>query len=320
MKPTQFIQVLSLLGTTLALSVMSVKAMAAPYCQEPTTWKMAMPGTLEINPDAPLGSNLWKEIVRGRAISGRPCKSGVYFIVMQGTRPLLDYRTYDSGIPGIGLRIRIPSSCYMGYWPGRCELNNWAGGSGAYLLEISLVKVGPITTGGELTGTFGEQRIIGEQRAIYMWDGSVEISLRKPTCSVSSAFIDVPLGQFSTKAFTGIGSTTASQNFNIELQCSGGDAGSTLKVHTTLTDATNETNVSNVLSLSRDSQASGVGIQILNDATVLDLGPNAKWHAGNVQHGESTFTIPLSARYVQTADNITPGTANGNATFTMSYQ
>jgi len=111
------------------------------------------------------------------------------------------------------------------------------------------------------------------------------------------------------------------------LQCSGGDPNTSTNAYVTLTDATNPTNTSQVLSLTPTSQASGVGVQILNGTTVLGYGPDSaapgntnQWYAGNIAVGTSRFTIPLSARYVQTGATVTPGTANAQATFTMSYQ
>jgi type 1 fimbria pilin len=96
-------------------------------------------------------------------------------------------------------------------------------------------------------------------------------------------------------------------------------------VYTTLTDQTNPANQSNTLSLSASSTASGIGIQVLNGNTVISYGPDSsvvgnpnQWLAGST--GNGTFNIPLTARYAQTAPTVKPGTANGIATFTMSYQ
>nr|WP_232447339.1 fimbrial protein [Burkholderia ubonensis] len=137
----------------------------------------------------------------------------------------------------------------------------------------------------------------------------------------------MPLGEVPVKTFTGIGSVSPARSFDIRLNCSGGGLGTSTNVYTTLTDLTNPGNRSNVLSLTRDSRATGVGIQVLNGSTVLAYGPDSnasgninQWKAGSVTPGTATFSIPLSARYVQTAGSVTPGSAAGRATFTMSYQ
>jgi type 1 fimbria pilin len=147
-----------------------------------------------------------------------------------------------------------------------------------------------------------------------------------PTCSVSTPSIQVSLGSVQLKSFSGVGSTSQVQpSFNISLSCTGGDTGVMTSVYTTLTDQTNPANQSNTLSLSASSTASGIGIQVLNGNTVISYGPDSavvgnpnQWLAGST--GNGTFNIPLTARYVQTAPTVKAGTANGIATFTMSYQ
>ncbi|MNO06732.1 F17a-G fimbrial adhesin precursor [compost metagenome] len=76
-----------------------------------------------------------------------------------------------------------------------------------------------------------------------------------------------------------------------------------------------------------DSTVKGIGIQILKDNVVLGYGPDSsaagntnQWSAGTVKQGQASMIIPLQARYVQTTARITSGSANANATFTMSYQ
>ncbi|WP_269139617.1 fimbrial protein [Burkholderia stagnalis] len=155
--------------------------------------------------------------------------------------------------------------------------------------------------------------------------GGVVIDPQVPTCRVTTPAITVPLGSMRASTFTGVGTPSPSKPFNIELECSGIETGKNLNVYTTLTDHTNPGNVSDTLTLAKDSTATGIGIQVLNGSTVVKYGPDSsaignknQWKAGAA--GNGTFTIPLTARYVQTAPKITPGTANGLATFTMSYQ
>lgn len=94
-----------------------------------------------------------------------------------------------------------------------------------------------------------------------------------------------------------------------------------------MTDGTNWSNRSNLLSLSRDAKATGVGIQVLRgtDNSLVSYGPDSsqsnnpnQWFIG--QFGNVPVTIPFKARYIQTASTVTPGEAKGYATFTMSYQ
>nr|WP_269114612.1 fimbrial protein [Burkholderia stagnalis] len=155
--------------------------------------------------------------------------------------------------------------------------------------------------------------------------GVITVGPKAPTCRVTTPAITVPLGNMPASTFTGVGSVSPSKPFNIVLQCSGGETGVATNVHTTLTDHNDPGNVSDTLSLASDATATGLGIQVLNGSTVIKYGPDSsatgntnQWKAGEA--GNGTFTIPLTARYIQTAPKVTAGMANGLATFTMSYQ
>ncbi|KWE20254.1 adhesin [Burkholderia cepacia] len=131
---------------------------------------------------------------------------------------------------------------------------------------------------------------------------------------------------FTARDFDGIGSTTPERDFSIQLNCTGGDAGTSTNAYVTLTDNSNSGNRSDLLSLTSDSKASGVAVQILKNGTPLRFGPDSsapsnpnQWKAGNIPQGQGGFTIPLTARYIQTGA-LKGGTANAVATFTMSYQ
>jgi type 1 fimbria pilin len=108
--------------------------------------------------------------------------------------------------------------------------------------------------------------------------------------------------------------------FKIGLNCVKGT-----NVNLTLTDASNVSNRSTMLSLSPDSTGGGVGLQILNGSEPVAFGPDStdigntnQWSAGTASGGITD--IPLTVRYVRTASPLMPGTVKGLATFTMSYQ
>ncbi|WP_256352963.1 MULTISPECIES: fimbrial protein [unclassified Pseudomonas] len=147
---------------------------------------------------------------------------------------------------------------------------------------------------------------------------------RRPTCSVSTPSVRMSLGTVSVKAFKGVGSNAGTTTENITLSCSGGE-GSSRDVLITLTDQTQPANRTDVLSLTRASTASGVALQLLRGPTLIRYGADSsvignpnQWLAGST--GNGTFSIPLTARYIQTERDITAGTANGVATFTMAYR
>lgn len=242
--------------------------------------------------------------------------------------------TYSSGISGIGMRFFFPPSYLVisalkGYWPRRADLGGilWANIAQELEVEIELVKTGPIMAGGVVAGEIAAWFVQGTAFKIVSFriDGGIVVEPQVPTCRVTNPAITVPLGNMPASTFTGVGAVSPSKPFNIVLQCSGGKTGTVTNVHTTLTDHTNPGNVSDTLSLASDATATGIGIQVLNGSTVIKYGPDSsatgntnQWKAGEA--GNGTFTIPLTARYIQTAPKVTPGTADGLATFTMSYQ
>lgn len=198
-------------------------------------------------------------------------------------------------------------------------------------IRIEFVKIGLVTAAGTLKGELAGSYIdnVIQYRSIYI-RGGIQIRPKVPTCSVETKQIDVkmnPTGNdFTPKDFGGVGRTTPERDFSIQLNCAGGDPGTSTNAYVTLTDNSNSGNRSNLLSLTPDSGASGVAVQILKDGTPLGFGPDSsaastpnQWRAGNIPEGQGVFTIPLTARYIQTGP-LKGGKANAVATFTMSYQ
>jgi type 1 fimbria pilin len=244
------------------------------------------------------------------------------------------YMTYPTGIAGVGIRFTTQGGTGAGYgvWPTSVDWGTTPtltiATVGSVLVEF--VKVGPITAGGTIVGELGATYIQNGATKLssYVVNGGITIKPTVPTCTVQSPSpIAVPMGSAAANAFTGVGTTSSGsgQPFTIQLQCAGGTSGATTKMYITLTDQTNAANVSNALTLSADSTASGVGIQVRNGSTIISYGPDSS-AAGNTnqwfvtQAGNEPISIPLTARYVQTGSVVRPGTANARATFTMSYQ
>lgn len=140
---------------------------------------------------------------------------------------------------------------------------------------------------------------------------------RQPTCRVSTPSLAMRLGEVSIRQFDGLGSVAGSTTETISLDCSGG-TGAAVDVSVILTDQSNPANRSDRLSLAAGSTASGVALQLLHNSQLLSYGDPNPWLAGSTDNG--VFQIPLTARYIQTETLIRPGTANGLATFTMSYR
>ncbi|WP_186079529.1 fimbrial protein [Burkholderia gladioli] len=232
-------------------------------------------------------------------------------------------RIYPTSIPNIGMRLST--------FPGTGSINSTLGAwDESFPITIELVKTGEITAGGYLSGAYAQYRantVDGQLMVEFRFASPVKVQPRIPTCRVATPQVTVPMGTMTTAMFTGIGSTTFSRRFDLALACSGGYPGTSTNAWVTLTDASQPGNTSTTLSLTQNSSASGIGIQIRHDDTVLGFGPDSatvgntnQWFLGRIDQGMAEIRVPLTARYVQTGARVGAGSANARATFTLSYQ
>ncbi|WP_454874462.1 fimbrial protein [Paraburkholderia xenovorans] len=140
-------------------------------------------------------------------------------------------------------------------------------------------------------------------------------------CAINQPDASVTLPTVNSSAFSGgVGSVAGPQSFSLVFSC-----GSGAQVSIVLTDNTDPSNRSNVLTPTADSTAKGIGIQILNDrGAPVSFGPDSsepfttnQWVIGRSPDGR--LEVPLIARYIRTG-NVVAGTIRALATFTMSYQ
>ncbi|OMG71773.1 fimbrial protein [Burkholderia ubonensis] len=236
---------------------------------------------------------------------------------------------YPTSIPGIGIRIFANRNyfpyidkSYLGF-----DTVTW---NENFSITVELIRTGDITAGGTLNGAFAQYRkddASGQVLVEFSFANPVVIRPQVPTCKVTTPVVNVSLGQVRATVFTGPGATSQSIPFELMLACSGGAAGTTTNAYVTMSDPTTPANTSTTLSLSKDSKATGVGVQILKNGTALGFGPDSntpgninQWKAASIAQGVDVVKIPLSARYIQTGSKVTGGSANALATFTMSYQ
>ncbi|MGE8404105.1 MAG: fimbrial protein [Delftia tsuruhatensis] len=203
---------------------------------------------------------------------------------------------------------------------------NW--NEASFYYDIELIKTGPISSGGTLSGSFAQSRAndaTGQLLVDFRFAGPVVIRPRVPTCKVRVKEIRFDMGAVLMRSSGGVGATSASsEEQNIQLDCSGGDTGTATQVYVTLTDVTDRNNTSSNLTLNRTSTARGIAAQILSNGKPVRFGTEAddtsRWLAGDVPQGQTAFSIPLQGRYVQTEDRVVPGSANASAEFTIHYQ
>ncbi|WP_430749398.1 fimbrial protein [Comamonas thiooxydans] len=156
-----------------------------------------------------------------------------------------------------------------------------------------------------------------------MQGDGIEVRPRVPSCALQTKTVSVELeGDISELTDKSAGPT---KDFNLRLQCSGGDANTTTRMFIVFSDSTTPSNRSSTLSLSSDSEAKNVGIEILREnGELVRYGPESgaenQWMVG--EFGNVPVDIKLRARYVGTSMSLKPtvGTANALATFTISYK
>ncbi|WP_412527118.1 fimbrial protein [Burkholderia lata] len=302
---------------------------------QPVVYAISGYETPEFNPSVPAGT-----ILDSRTITPTG-NTVVMYCPYPGIQNVLNgkagavaepvYNTYPTTVKGVGVRLRVAKNGL--WWPHSFDLPASNVATSASPLLVEFVKTGPITSQGVLRGEFAGTWVRNGQVQFvsYQIIGGILIKPKVPTCSVATKRIDVQLSPsgngFTTRDFNGVGSTTPERDFSIKLNCAGGDEGTSTNAYVTLTDNSNPGNRSNQLSLTPDSDASGFAVQVLKSGKVLSFGPDSsaagnpnQWQAGNIPQGMGVFTIPLTARYIQTSTKVKGGMANAVATFTMSYQ
>lgn len=260
---------------------------------------------------------------------------GTYSNLMSG-QPSGSGGVMPTGIPGIGFKVIVngaawgtgtnnyPASMFSGDIcggaPAGCYLTI-AGASTSSPITVQYVNTGPIT--GVYTvpaGNLYQVAIGGVITSTISVTNSVQVTGQ--TCSVQSPSVSVPMGTVKSSVFGAVGSTSNPVPFQISFNCSG----SSVTVAMTMTDLTDPSNTTDVLSLTSNSTATGVGIRVTqSNGTPVSFGADSAV-AGNPNQfiistpGSSSVSAQFNAQYIKTNATIAPGTANGVASFTMSYQ
>ncbi|MGU7769618.1 fimbrial protein [Burkholderia sp. MR1-5-21] len=302
-------------------------AQAAANCQNASTSELGtLPDPFRIAADAPIGTVLWSKT--GIDISAS-CMKTVGSANFEATL----YRWMaDSDLTSNGLGLYVTYNGNRGTGAGSFPMGKTISSSLTWTtvsatIDVELVKTGatpsrptPFPVLSVLTALIGGPNKDYSKAARYVTYGFKNISFQAATCAPSSTQVAVDLGTHklskSSGLGSGIGATSSSKSFTIGLKCDADVAGS-FAVHLTL-DGSAYNASDGILSLSSSSTAKGVGIQLLKgDGKPVPLGKS--WKVTDMPPS-STLSVPLTARYYQTASSASPGTANGTATFTISYK
>lgn len=220
-------------------------------------------------------------------------------------------------------------------------------------LDSSLIKIGNVAPGnytinGADLPTIGVSIASADGSANIYPSSSIQTSftgqlmVTQPTCITPD--VNVSLGTYDVSNFNGIGSATPWVNATLTLvNCpifqgyygrddpvdvnpvnvpgpDNNEIGLILTPLNPIIDANN--GIMAVSSLTSDSAASGVGIQISQGTSDRPQAPfnfNSEVRYTLTTTGSGLLSIPLSARYIQTDNTVTPGRGDGKMTFTINY-
>ncbi|MCO8248327.1 fimbrial protein [Comamonas thiooxydans] len=284
--------------------------------------------TGSFDPSVPPGTVIYSKHVEAFGIGGfvqcnRTIGKTLYTVATSSESD--GYSTFKTSIAGVGIRIRggIKSGSW---WPQ----SRYDDRTNYFLAEaedfvVELVKTGPITTGGYIRGLIGESRYVDLQhtfRRISVLGGGIVVEPRVPTCKLNTPLVPVSLDSISVSDLMDNGKGPW-KDFSLSLACAGGDIGASTRMFVVFSDSQNPDNRSTTLSLSKNSVAKNVGIEIQRENDQLvSFGPESgeanQWVVG--EFGNEPVNIKLKARYTSTSLEPTPGSANADATFVMSYK
>lgn len=237
-------------------------------------------------------------------------------------------RVYKTSITGVGYAVggQIGNCPGVSGWVGNGD--QISGDINSILLcravdsaissvaNLQLYKIAEKTGYGTVTGaTVGTTAMLVNDAVFPSNQSAITMNSFKiinPGCTVRTPSISVPMGTVGKNQFNGIGTyLNVVKDINISLNCPIDTVvaikfdGNVLDASKGLFNITSETNSS-----------TGVAIQLLYNSLPIQL---ASPLSVGTAVTEGTFTIPLQARYYQSGATVTPGSANGSVTFTLTY-
>lgn len=231
-----------------------------------------------------------------------------------GTLSSLGSNIYNTNVPGVGIRLTNTSSGKVLPYDQSVGANVYIyiGGDG---IKAELIKTGDITGGTLDSGMLARASVANQfYFANVTLNGTNTIT--SESCSVTTNPVNVPLGDHDKSEFSGPGSATARQTFNINLSCI---QGARINVRIDAT-ADSDAGVPGVIKLDSDPvNASGVGVQLWYryEDSPVQFGQERYYYTS--PSGGNEY-VQLQARYYQTTQSITAGKANATATFTLTYK
>lgn len=242
---------------------------------------------------------------------------------------------YSTNIPGIGIRLYREAenaTNFSGYYPYSRTLTRnqtYTLAQGYFVVEI--IKTAATTGSGTLVpGRYSSYYVTGQSSKPSLTStvyGNA-ITIASSSCQLQGDINKVvQLPTVNKSGFTGVGSTQGEQAFDLNILCNGGENPTGYEEKNVISlsfDYTPEGTNTQVLSNTAPNanKANGVGVQLLwnyqNKNQVIATGD--KLEIGTINSNQSLqYNVPLTARYYQTATNVTAGTVRAMATVTIQY-
>lgn len=272
-------------------------------------------GNITVQRDLPVGAEIYSKIIPAEStpVSG-VCSVGSFrqsITVNQASyRSSNGADTYDSGVSGVGIKVKVngqyvPSSGYQ--WVN--DISNEGMIRYNPQIEVILVKTGNVISGPLALGPLLSIGINNSNDAALTYSLSSG-NVTQASCEITGASrIPVHMGEAKVNDFQGKGSSLTPVNVQIPLQCD-----SNAKVNISFSASSSQGN--GIIDLASGG-AQGVGIQLKLHDTPVDF--NRTLFVAQASE-QGRFIIPLTAAYMQIADNIVPGDANAVANFTITYE
>lgn len=245
----------------------------------------------------------------------------------------MNYNVFESGVTGIGYIIGLRDFKGTKFTPLQTGITQTYPSDGTSDLSFDLgwaAKVTYIKTGETLkSGVYQIPAINAAILTAYNNETKTSQVIINPTtitvtatgCTVETKNATVALGTIDVRTLKTIGSVSQSGSFNVGLTCDANVA-----ISAVMTDQTTPSNSSSIVTLTKDSTASGVGVQFFhNGIGPLKMGPDSSADGTLNQffiqttNSAQMLSIPFQAQYIRTGP-IVPGRANALASITFSYQ
>lgn len=170
---------------------------------------------------------------------------------------------------------------------------------GSYMTDALKTNLGTVTT-----------RLVDHSTAPLVHNVSLGVMMRGTACAISDA--SVVLADASLGALDRVGASWGEKSAGMRIDCPA--AGT--RVYLSVTDGVEAGNTSDRLTSTPGSTATGVALQVLLNGSPVPMKQLSD--LGRMSQGSQV--LPLGARYLRTGQSVQPGTVNGRAVVTATYQ